>query len=488
MERASYDGRVWGEASFETSRPVAEETVFNELSRLSARAAAANAEALWLGKSAPRYTSYPCATSFHDGVGAEAYVGSLAALPETEAVSVYMHIPFCRALCLYCGCNTSVTHGNDKVDSYMGALTHEIEKLAAKDGVPRRISRLHFGGGSPNILTPKALELVFETMHRHFSFSFADEVAMELDPRLVSRDFVRALAACGVTRVSLGVQDFNPDVQRVIRREQSFDLIAGVVQMLRDAGISGINFDLIYGLPLQTPDSMAATAEMAARLGPSRIALYSYAHVPQMKKHQKALEASGLPGKYTLLALEGAARATLIAAGYRALGMDHFAQEGDALVKAFEAGALHRNFQGYTDDASRVLLAFGASSIARTPDGYFQNEREPRFYEKMVWENKDLPIVRGVMVSGEDRVRAAIIEKLMCYLSCDVQDVCRAYHYSIAAFAAEFDALKPFEDAGLVARDGYTIRLLSPQRMAIRVIAQLFDRASRKDAPSSKIG
>lgn len=465
---------------------LSDETAFDTLSQLAARAAAASAEALWLDKPAPRYTSYPSATAFSEQIGAPAYMQSLAALPATEPVSVYLHIPFCRSLCLYCGCNTCVTHGNERIDSYVGTLCHEIESLAVQDGIPHRISRLHFGGGSPNILTPAALGTIFATLHRTFSFSFADEVAMELDPRLISRDFVRALVTCGVTRVSLGIQDFNPDVQRVIRREQSFDLIARVCDQLRDAGIGAINFDLIYGLPLQTPESLARTAAQAATLAPSRIALYSYAHVPQIKKHQKVLEASGLPGKYALLALESAARATLIAAGYRPVGMDHFAQENDALAVADRADALHRNFQGYTDDTARTLLAFGASSIARTPDGYFQNERDPKFYDRMVWDRAAPPIVRGYLLSGEDRVRAAVIEKLMCHLSCDIQAVCRAHHYALANFAAAFDRLEPFVKAGIVARDGYVIKLNTAHRMAIRVVAQIFDNTAPPNVVASR--
>jgi oxygen-independent coproporphyrinogen III oxidase len=432
---------------------------------------------LWLGKSAPRYTSYPPAPVFHEGITAHDYAVAFAAIPADEPVSLYLHIPFCRELCLYCGCHTSVTHRNERVTHYLAAVHREVKLMSGLSDKPRRISHLHLGGGTPNILTDRHLKELFAALHRAFDMSHCEEIAVELDPRHVSPSQIKTLAACGVTRVSLGVQDFQPEVQKAINREQPFAIIETVCRDLREAGIRRINFDLIYGLPLQTAASLEDTAKQVCALAPDRVALFSYAHVPQIKKHQKALEVYGLPDHFMLLAMESAARDVFIAAGYQEIGMDHFAKPEDRLAKASKGKKLRRNFQGYTDDAARALLGIGASSISRMHDGFFQNEREELPYRDMI-QKGCLATVRGVHLDAEDTLRGALIEELMCYLECDVEAVCRRNNYPVAGLASELESLKPFEESGVLAREGARVRLTTPHRMAIRVIAQVFDRYS----------
>lgn len=433
---------------------------------------------LWLGKPVPRYTSYPPATLFKDDIVGAHYVEALSALEGTEPLSLYLHVPFCRALCLYCGCNTCATSNDMRLKDYLAATAQEADRVSALIGRKRPLSRLHFGGGSPNMLSERAMDGLFLALDKHFCLSSASEIAMELDPRLVTIGQAALLSACGVTRVSLGVQDFNPAVQKAIGRVQSFALVERAVETLREYGIKHISLDLIYGLPLQTPAGIADTAQLALTLKPDRVALFSYAHVPQAKRHQKALEAFGLPDSYGALAMEQAARAVFREGGYEEIGMDHFAKASDSLVEARDEGRLRRNFQGYTDDSAKALLGLGASAIGSTGSAFFQNERDARAYQDTIWRGR-FATVRGLKLTGEDKVRAAIIEELMCTFSCNIETKCREHNYALAALAPEMEALEVFEKAGLVAREGYRIRLTSPHRMAIRVIANVFDSATR---------
>ncbi|MDE1900737.1 MAG: oxygen-independent coproporphyrinogen III oxidase [Alphaproteobacteria bacterium] len=428
----------------------------------------------WLERPVPRYTSYPPAPAFHPGVAADAYAASLAGLSPDTPVSLYLHIPFCRDLCLYCGCNTTVTHRDDRIDTYMGALQREIVQTISAIPHRPRIASIHWGGGTPNILSDKALREMFAMLADMGDMDSGGEIAMEIDPRHAGASQIETLAGCGVTRVSLGVQDFDADVQKLINRVQPYEMVERTCAMLRDHGITAINFDLIYGLPRQTPDSVAQTARQVAHLRPSRIALFSYAHVPQLKKHQKILEDAGLPDKYARLAMESAARGVLRDAGYVEIGMDHFALSGDALELAATERRLRRNFQGYTTDNATALLGFGASSISSTPDGYFQNERLLPIYQEAAVAGT-LPAARGLLLTDEDRLRGRVIETLMCYMACDVAAICAQMNMPMSALDNAFAALHPMQQAGLVAIDGAKLRLLSPYRMAVRVACQAFD-------------
>ena len=441
---------------------------------------------LWLGKTVPRYTSYPPATAFTEVPAVGAYKAVLAALPVAEPVSLYLHVPFCRSLCYYCGCNTCPTHAHERVTRYMGFVHRELENIAFSAASPRKISHIHFGGGSPNILSEKDMGLLFGMLIRRFDLSGCGEIAMELDPRLITKAQVKVLGMLGVSRVSLGVQDFDPAVMNAIGRKQSYEMVRIACDMLRDAGIHDINFDLIYGLPLQSPDSLAETAREVVTLAPSRISLFSYAHVPQVKKHQKVLEQYILPGPYACLAMESSVRRILVEAGYVEIGMDHFAMPDDALALAAREGKVRRNFQGYTNDEATTMLGLGASSIGRTAAAYYQNERTTDAYEKKIRE-EGFAVTRSYHLSSEDVLRAAIIESLMCTLSVNLEVVCRTHHFSLMVLSEALDALEPYERSGLVVREGYKITLASPHRMAVRVIASLFDKTVRAaDAPISR--
>jgi len=442
---------------------------------------------LWLGKAVPRYTSYPPATAFQENVTAADYRAVLAEIPTEEPISLYMHVPFCRSLCLYCGCHAVPTQQHDRVSSYLDTLQRELEHVALTSSRSRRIGRVHFGGGSPNILSEKDMGALFGAMARRFDMSGCQEIAMEIDPRLVTLAQVRAMRMTGVSRVSLGVQDFDLEVQEAIGRVQPYEMIASVYNMLRDQGIKGINFDLMYGLPFQSPVTMAETARQVIALRPDRIALFSYAHVPQVKKQQKVLEQYVLPGPYASLALERAARAVFVEAGYVEIGMDHFALPEDSLARAASRGALHRNFQGYTDDNASTMLGLGASGIGRTLNRFFQNTRDIEDYQKKV-ASDGFATTRGIGLSGEDRLRAAIIESLMCNMSVDLEAVCRSFNYALSSFGAEIEALEVYEKAGIIRRENYKITLAVPHRMAVRVIAAVFDKTRRAaDAPVSRV-
>lgn len=428
---------------------------------------------LWLGQPAPRYTSYPSAPFFSAQVVAHDYINSLNRLVVGDAVSLYIHIPFCKSLCLYCACNMLVTHRVERVQDYLVALKREIKAVAALTG-RRRVTFLSFGGGTPNFLGSQDLRDLFACLRESFDLDAACEIAMELDPRVVEAGQAQLLSECGVTRVSLGAQDFNPEVQEIVQRHQPYDQVARVCDEMRAAGIMRINLDLMYGLPKQTPESIATTAEQVCALDPDRIALFSYAHVPQIKKHQVALEAHGLPGLHERLAMDQAAREVLLSNAYHAIGIDHFAKDGDAMLRASRAGKLHRNFQGYTEDGTETLIGLGCSSISQTADGYFQNEHDESAYQALITADT-LSVKRGFLLSPEDRLRGAIIERLMCDLACDVGAMCQQYQFPIENLAEDFERLTPYEEAGLIAREGYAIKLTSPYRMAIRVICKAFD-------------
>lgn len=427
----------------------------------------------WLNKPVPRYTSYPPAPTFHKGVGRDAYIKSLGAIPPQESMSLYLHVPFCRELCLYCGCHTSVTRKPERINAYLDRLIKEV--MGTIPHFPsRKLGTIHFGGGTPNILSNQQFEQIFTLLRSNFDLSPDTEIAIELDPRHITEEQVRVLAACGVNRVSLGIQDFSEPVQQLINRHQPYKLVAQRCEWLRKHGITRINFDLIYGLPLQTIESVAQTATDVIGLEPDRIALFSYAHVPQMKKHQVALEDAGIPDQYTRLMMDSAARAIFCNAGYLEIGMDHFARPHDPLVKSSQQGTLHRNFQGYTTDKQQTLLAFGASAISQTKNGFFQNERDITTYQESI-DLHGHATMHGVILSQEDQVRAAIIEELMCQFSCDVPDICKSYNFPIERLDSAIPTLQHLQAAGLIRLQGGRISLLSPFRMAIRVVANAFD-------------
>jgi len=429
-------------------------------------------EALLLAeRSVPRYTSYPTAPHFTPDVRAADYRDWLAQLPADASLSLYLHVPFCRELCLYCGCHTKAVRKQGPVDNYAAALEAEIALLGRRlDGRP--MAQIHWGGGTPSLLGPERLRAITSKLSAYFDVSAIREHAIELDPRYVTPALVDCLARMGVNRASLGVQDLSPHVQRAIGRVQPYDSIAQAVELLRGVGITQINCDVMFGLPRQTADDVRHTAEQVCALRPGRIALFGYAHVPWFRKQQTQIDASQLPGAKARLEQMETARAAFISAGYRAIGLDHFSLPDDSLAKALEAGTLRRNFQGYTADDADALIGLGASSIGRLPKGYVQNAPDVAGYCRAVHSGA-FATVRGVALSPDDRTRARIIERLMCDLHINLRD--DPGLVSGLDFAAEIESLAPYAADGLVEVDGTSISVTERGRPFLRLIAAVFD-------------
>lgn len=428
---------------------------------------------LQLDARVPRYTSYPTAPHFHAGVAAADVEGWLAAADLAQPLSLYIHIPFCRKLCWYCGCNTSIVTTEQPLQDHVRLLAAELDLIAARLSGRARLGHLHFGGGSPDILSAADFARLMEHIAARFDIATDAEIALELDPRGLDEERARAYAACGVTRVSFGVQDFDPDVQRAIRRIQPFATVADAADRLRRLGIRDLNFDLLYGLPRQTVDSITATAEAAASLGPGRVALFGYAHVPWMKKHQKALERFELPGMTARAALAAAAR-TVLESRYLPIGIDHFAAPDDTLARAAAAGTLARNFQGYTTDRATTLLAAGPSAIAATAAGFAQNETDLAVWAAALGQGR-LPVARGRALAPDDRLRGEVIERLMCDLGVDLEAVARRHGTDPAIFVPDLNRLTPFSAEGMVTLDGWRVAVPAEARIALRSIAAVFD-------------
>ena len=415
----------------------------------------------------PRYTSYPTAPHFTGGISSKTYAEWLAVLPKAASVSVYIHVPFCVELCHYCGCTTKATRSREPIDAYVDVLRREIALLQGISG--RKVTHLHWGGGTPSILGADSLCQVVESLARIFDLSALQEHAIELDPRRTGPELVQRLADLGLTRASLGVQDFTPAVQRAMGRVQPFDLVERVTGNLRDAGIEAINFDLMYGLPNQTVLDAACTASLAASLGPDRIALFGYAHVPWFKSHQRLIDSSSLPGVNERLAQSAAASQMLGRAGYVSVGLDHFALPHDRLAQAAGDATVRRNFQGYTTDQAPILIGLGASAIGQMPQGYVQNAPDVAGYTRAI-NARTFATARGLAFSDEDRVRAAIIESLMCEFNVDL-----AEFGGRERFADEIESLDELVDAGFLIVTGGRITLTESGRPFVRLAASAFD-------------
>ncbi|MFB6418649.1 oxygen-independent coproporphyrinogen III oxidase [Bradyrhizobium tunisiense] len=423
----------------------------------------------YAGHNVPRYTSYPTAVDFSPEVGAKDHETWLAGLNARQAVSVYLHVPYCRKICLYCGCNTKMAVRADVIDGYRRALEAEIDLVASLVGARPKIAKLHWGGGTPGILEPHGLRSVVAALRRQFPFANGLEHAIELDPRHVTVAFVGALAELGVGRASLGVQDVDPLVQAAIGRLQPRVVIEAAVERLRSAGIGNLNVDLMYGLPLQTADSVRKTCASVAAMGPDRIACFGYAHLLRFKANQRRIDEAGLPSQDQRIEQAEVMSEELISAGYVRIGIDHFARPGDTLARAAAGGKLHRNFQGYTEDASGVLLGLGASSISTFADGFVQNVTDvPRYVGAIAAGS--LASARGGRRDENDRQRARIIERLMCDFTVDLDAVAPN-----ADFRDELAMLAPMQRDGLVEIDGAKLTITQAGRAVVRVIAATFD-------------
>lgn len=432
----------------------------------------------------PRYTSYPTAAEFTPAVGADAHAANLREVGARCAVplSVYVHLPFCRSICHFCGCHALAAHTPERISRYLGALAREMTLVGDALGGTRAVAELHFGGGSPSLLAPGDFERLMRDLRRSFPFDDDVEIALEADPRTTDRDKLECYRRQGVTRLSFGFQDLDPTVQRAIGRNQSAATSRAVYQAARDTGFEAINIDLCYGLPEQTQETFARTVDEVIGLRPDRVALFGYAHVPWLKPKQKLILASTLPGVDLRLRLVADAHALLTAAGYEPIGFDHFALPGDPLARAARAGRLHRNFQGYTTTATDALVGLGLSAISDLPEGYAQNTRGLGDYLAAL-DAGQLPTERGAVRSADDRLRGDLIRRIMCTFRVDRTEIEGCYGIDFAeTFAPELEALQRLEGEGLVTMSDTVIALTDLGRLFVRNVAVVFD-AYRRRSP-----
>jgi len=419
-------------------------------------------------RNVPRYTSYPTAPHFSAGIGPQAYAAWLGSLPQSATLSLYLHVPFCRELCWYCGCTTKAARRRAPVDAYAEHLAREIDLLGAAIG-GQRVVHLHWGGGTPSILGSDCLIDLVDRLAATFDIAGIAEHAIELDPRRVTPELAAALARIGITRASFGVQEFSPRVQRAIGRIQPFAQVEAAVDTVRGVGITDINIDLMYGLPHQTIGDVIRSAELAASLEPARLALFGYAHVPWFKPHQRLIEDAALPGAAERVAQMRAAADTLEECGYVPIGLDHFAARGRDMVRAARVGRLRRNFQGYTTDPADVLIGLGASAIGLMPQGYVQNASDAGSYTRAIAAGQ-FATAKGHALSADDRVRGRIIEQLMCDLAVDLDAT-----EPPADFSAELDEIDALSAFGIVRREGRFVIMTEMGRPFVRLVAAAFD-------------
>ncbi len=427
----------------------------------------------------PRYTSYPTAPHFHDGYG-QSQLQAAIARSNTSArpLSLYVHVPYCTSPCFYCGCNRVISRDRSKGEHYVDQVLREADRAAPLFDPAREVIQLHLGGGTPNFLEPAQLRRLLEGLGRRFRFSARAErdFSIELDPRSVSVADITGLAALGFNRASLGVQDFDPDVQHAINRVQGVDDTMAILQACRDSGMRSVNVDLIYGLPKQTLAGFGRTLDTVMAVRPDRLAIYGYAHLPHMFKAQRQILDADLPDPDQKLALLGLAVERLSAAGYQYIGMDHFALPEEDLARAQRAGSLHRNFMGYTTHADTDLLGLGVSAISRIDNSYSQNPRDLKDWEVRL-EAGGLPVWRGLELDADDVLRAALIQELMCHGRVDGRALGRRHGVDFDRyFADELHALRRLEQDGLAScRDG-VVAATRQGRPLLRLIAMCFDR------------
>ena len=428
----------------------------------------------------PRYTSYPTAPQFNAEFGEAALRDTIRASnedPIPRRLSLYVHVPFCESPCFYCGCNRIITRDKARGEAYLARLYREIALTAGLFDRDREVIQLHFGGGTPNFLSPAQLRDVVDTLRSHFRFSDAADrdISIELDPRFVDADDIAALGKIGFNRASFGVQDFDPAVQEAVNRIQSVEQTRAVIDACRGNGFRSVNVDLIYGLPNQTPDGFARTLDTVAQMRPDRVAVYGYAHMPHLFKPQKQLDASLLPSGETKLALLQLAIEKLTAAGYLYIGMDHFALPDDELALAQARGGLHRNFMGYTTHADSDLVGLGVSAISHIGDSFSQNPRDLPSWQAALDEGR-LPVFRGMRMNEDDQLRADLIQQLMCQGEIPVAALERRYAIDFAEyFALALDRLAPLAEDGLVRVEEQRIVVTSRGRLLLRNIAMCFD-------------
>ncbi|HWX20476.1 MAG TPA: oxygen-independent coproporphyrinogen III oxidase [Candidatus Binatia bacterium] len=425
----------------------------------------------------PRYTSYPPATKFTEALKWPELAERILDNNRTEReLSLYFHIPFCETLCWYCGCTTVITLNHNQGSTYINYLEKEVAQMSTLLNPRRKAVQLHWGGGSPTFLSPDEIRRLGEIIHRHFTFSDDLEAGVEIDPRRLTRDHIVALREIGFNRASLGVQDFDPGVQEAVHRIQPREMTEQVLGWVRELGFASINFDLIYGLPHQTVESFNRTLDSVLSLQPDRLAVFSYAHVPWVKPAQKILEHKVLPPPEVKLQLLKMVIERLTENNrYVYIGMDHFARPGDELAVAQSRKKLQRNFQGYSTRAGADIYSFGMSSISQIPEAYWQNEKDlVKYYAAL--DSGQVPLVRGYLVTEEDKLRRETIMRVMCDLSLDYAAMSQRLGINFAShFERELESLAPFETDGLVHRSPSGMEVTNMGRLFIRNIAMSFD-------------
>lgn len=423
-----------------------------------------------LARPTPRYTSYPTAPHFRDDVGEQTYVRWLESLPATADLSLYVHIPYCDTLCWFCACSTKITQRYEPVSQYLESVVDEVARVGKRLPEMASVSHIHWGGGSPDILSPEDIARLSSTIRREFRVSDSAEFAVEIDPRAMSEEKTQALVKAGVARISLGVQDFDPVVQDAINRHQTFEQTRDVVESFRAEGLESVNIDLVYGLPYQTIDRARATIDAVIKLDPDRVAIFGYAHLPQRVKHQRLIPDETVPGPVDRLELATLMTGRLAEAGYVKIGIDHFCKPSDSMARS----PLRRNFQGYTTDNADALLGFGASSISKLPQGYAQNATAIADYRRRIADG-GLATARGIALSPQDKARAFAIEKLMCELRFPDRELRRDFGPVGVELAEQVHRLDKHVDEGLLrpADDGFVVT--EKGRPFLRALAAEFD-------------
>ncbi len=437
-------------------------------------------------KLGPRYTSYPTADRFADGFDHRSFEQAMRAraLAGSRApLSLYVHLPFCNTICFYCGCNKVVTRDKSRAERYLHYLGREVALQASMAGEARRVRQMHWGGGTPTFLAEHEMRLVWEMLSSNFEFLPDGEYAIEIDPRSCSPETIALLAEIGFNRASFGVQDFDPAVQRAVNRIQPYEMTRDVILASRAHGFKSLNVDLIYGLPKQSVSSFTDTVESVLDLRPDRIALYSYAHLPQRFKPQRRILDADLPSAAEKLSIMARAIELFNRAGYVYIGMDHFALPDDELARAQRDGTLTRNFQGYTVGPDGDMLSFGVSAIGKVGPTYSQNAKDiPAYYQAL--EEGRLPVIKGLELTADDLLRRDVIVALMCQFGVSLAAIGAAHDVDFASyFAPEIEALAEFEDLGLVERLPGRIAVTTKGRFFVRAIAAEFDRYLRSQQP-----
>jgi oxygen-independent coproporphyrinogen-3 oxidase len=436
-----------------------------------------------LDKNGPRYTSYPTADRFNDSFNVDSYVRWVSKCQPgsaTKPLSLYVHIPFCNTLCFYCACNKVITKDFTKAEEYVRYLVKEIGMQAALLGKERRVEQLHFGGGTPTFLSDAELRTVMDAIRQNFQLVEDGEYSIEIDPRKVSDATVALLGSMGFNRISVGVQDFDPAVQKAVNRIQSEEETLQVIKAARANGFKSVSIDLIYGLPKQTIEGFKRTLDKVIAVDPDRLSIYNYAHMPTLFKPQRRIHEEDLPAPQTKLDILKLAVNTLTDAGYVYIGMDHFAKPDDELAVAQRQRRLHRNFQGYSTHSDCDLIAVGVSSIGKIGPTYSQNFREPEPYYAAL-DNNTLPIMRGMELNTDDEIRRAIIQALMCHFEIPKQSFAAEWKIDFDQyFAVELKELAEYEQEGLVTLSPQWVHVTPKGRMLIRNICMVFDRYLRE--------